>query len=166
MKLKGMVHKFGDDLDTDVIIPARYLNTTERKILAEHCMEGVAPGFHRKVKKGDIMVAGKNFGSGSSREHAPIALKAAGIGLVIARNFARIFYRNAFNTGLPLLESEEAAKGTRAGDRLEVELETGVITNLRTGRKFFAAPVPEFMLELVKDGGLVRHLQRKAGRRK
>ena len=166
MKLKGTVHKFGDDLDTDVIIPARYLNTTERKILAEHCMEGVAPGFHRRVKKGDILVAGKNFGSGSSREHAPVALKAAGISLVIARSFARIFYRNAFNTGLPLLESAEAVKGTKAGDRLEVELERGEIINLRTGRKFFAEPVPGFMLELVRDGGLVPHLRSKAGKRR
>jgi len=160
MKIKGKVHKFGDDIDTDVIIPARYLNTIDPEVLAGHCMEGVAPGFAAKVKPGDVLVAGENFGAGSSREHAAIAIKAAGIRLVIAKSFARIFYRNAFNIGLPLLESKDAVRGSRDHDELEAELETGTIKNLRTGKNFQALPVPEFMLQLIKDKGLIPHLKK------
>ncbi len=166
MMVRGRAHKFGDDLDTDVIIPARYLVTTDPKALAEHCMEGVDPEFPGKVKPGDIVVAGKNFGSGSSREHAVIALQGAGIGLVIAGSFARIFYRNAFNSGLPLLECAEAASESRAGDYLQVELESGKIFNRRLGREFQAEPIPGFMLQLIKEGGLVEHLKRYSGAKK
>jgi len=160
MRIQGRVHKFGDDIDTDVIIPARYLNTTDPEELAGHCMEAADPDFPNKVQPGDIIIAGKNFGSGSSREHAAIALKAAGVSLVIAKSFARIFYRNAFNTGLPLLECEDAVEAARPGDVFEVELETGRIKNLTTGQEFKAVPIPAFMLRLIKDGGLVEHLKK------
>jgi 3-isopropylmalate/(R)-2-methylmalate dehydratase small subunit len=162
MKLKGQVFKFGDDIDTDVIIPAKYLNTTDQKVLGSHCMEPEDPEFPKKVKPGDIIVAGKNFGSGSSREHAPLAIKAAGISLVIAKSFARIFYRNAFNTGLPLLESAAASKQIKAGDKLEIDLEAGVIMDQTTGKKYQAKPIPEFMLSLIKNKGLVQHLKKSA----
>jgi len=160
MKLKGKVFKFGDDIDTDIIIPARYLNTTDHKILGEHCMEPADPDFAKKVRPGDIVVAGKNFGSGSSREHAPIAIKAAGIRLVIAKSYARIFYRNAFNTGLPLLESDAASREIKSGDKLEVDLEAGIILDKTSGKKYQAKPVPEFMLSLIKNKGLVGHLKK------
>jgi len=163
MIIKGRAHKFGDDLDTDVIIPARYLVTIDPKALAEHCMEGIDPEFPAKVKPGDIVVAGKNFGSGSSREHAVIALKGVGISLVIAGSFGRIFYRNAFNRGLPLLECASAVAESKAGDELEVELETGRIFNRRVGKAFQANPIPEFMMKLIQDGGLVEHLKKNAG---
>jgi len=166
MKIKGKVFKFGDDIDTDIIIPAKYLNTTDRKILAEHCMEPADPGFPEKVKAGDIIVAGKHFGSGSSREHAPIAIKAAGIRLVIAKSFARIFYRNAFNTGLPLLECEAASKEIKTGDRLEVNLESGTIFNKRSRKQYQAKPVPEFMLDLIKHNGLVAYLKKQVRSKK
>lgn len=166
MKIKGKVFKFGDDIDTDVIIPAKYLNTTDRKDLAGHCMEPADPDFSKKVKPGDIIVAGKHFGSGSSREHAPIAIKAAGISLVIAKGFARIFYRNAFNTGLPLLESAAASKEIKAGDRLEIDLEAGKIVNKNSGKEYQAEPVPEFMLELIRNNGLVAHLKKQARSKK
>ena len=161
MKIRGKVHKFGNDIDTDVIIPAKYLNTIDPEELAGHCMEPADPDFANKVRPGDILVAGKNFGSGSSREHAPIAIKASGIAAVIAKSYARIFYRNAFNTGLVLLESQEAVDAARPGDEIEVELETGVIYNRTTGKKYQAALIPEFMLKLVESGGLIPHLQKK-----
>ncbi len=160
MKIKGKVHKYGDDIDTDVIIPARYLTSTDPKELGKHCLEGIDPEFPRKVQPGDILVVGKNFGSGSSREHAPLAIKGAGISLVIAKSFARIFYRNAFNVGLPLLESQEAVEGTDAGDELEVELEQGKIVNLTKAKEWKAERIPEFMIELIKEGGLIPYLKK------
>lgn len=166
MRIRGRIHKFGDDIDTDVIIPARYLVSTGPKVLAEHCMEGADPEFPKRVQQGDIIVAGKNFGSGSSREHAVLALKGAGISLVIAKSFARIFYRNAFNSGLPLLECAEAEKEIQAGDELEVELEKGMIVDLTTNKHYQASPVPEFMLRLLYDGGMVGHLEKIIGAKK
>jgi 3-isopropylmalate/(R)-2-methylmalate dehydratase small subunit len=158
MKIKGKVQKFGEDINTDVIIPARYLNTSDPAELAKHCMEDADPDFSKKIKPGDIIVAGKNFGCGSSREHAPIALKAAGIGCVIAPSFARIFYRNAFNTGLPIFESDKAAEALKEGDDVEVDADTGEIRDLSTGDVFRAQPIPPFMQELISDGGLIPHV--------
>ncbi|MBP1695222.1 MAG: 3-isopropylmalate dehydratase, small subunit [Deltaproteobacteria bacterium] len=161
MKLEGRVWKFGSDVDTDAIIPARYLNQTDPGELAKHAMEDERPEFIREVKKGDILVALKNFGCGSSREHAPLALKAAGISCVIAESFARIFYRNGFNQGLPLLESFEASKEIEDGDLVQVDLATGEIFDQTQQRKYFAKPVPPFMQELIEDGGLISHLRKK-----
>ena len=161
MKLRGRVWKFGDHVDTDVIIPARYLNTSDPYELAKHAMEDADPDFAKKVREGDIIVAGENFGCGSSREHAPIAIKYAGVSCVVARSFARIFYRNAFNTGLPIVESPEAVDATDEGDILVVDLEKGVIVNETKGLEFKITPVPEFMMELLKDGGLVPHVRKK-----
>ena len=161
MKVKGKVWKFGDNVDTDVIIPARHLNTSDPQELAKHCMEDADPEFAKKVQPGDIIVAGRNFGCGSSREHAPIAIKAAGIGCVIADSFARIFYRNAFNTGLLILESPEAAKEIEAGHEVEVDAEAGVIKDLTTGKTYRCQPIPPFMQELLRDGGLIPHIQKK-----
>ena len=161
MKLEGRVWKFGSDVDTDAIIPARYLNQTDAEELAKHAMEDERPGFVREVKKGDILVAEKNFGCGSSREHAPLALKAAGISCVIAESFARIFYRNGFNQGLPLLEALEASKEIQDGDQVQIDLSTGEILDLTQQRKFLAKPIPAFMQELISDGGLIPHLQKK-----
>jgi len=161
MKLRGKVHKYGADVNTDVIIPARYLNVYDPAELAQHCMEDLDPEFLKRVKPGDIIVAGSNFGCGSSREHAPLAIKAAGISCVIAKSFARIFYRNALNTGLPILECEEAVGKTRAGDILEVELSTGEIVNVTRGLTFKAKPFPAFMLKLIKAGGLIEYTKRK-----
>ncbi len=158
MKIKGKVWKFGKNIDTDVIIPARYLNTSDPAELAKHCMEDADPDFSKKIKPGDIIVAGKNFGCGSSREHAPIALKAAGIGCVIALSFARIFYRNAFNMGLPIFECDETASALEEGDEVEVDADTGEIRDLTTGDIFKAQPIPPFMQELVSDGGLIPHV--------
>lgn len=158
MKLKGKVWKFGDDVNTDDIIPAIYLNTTDPDEMATHCMEGIDPGFAKKVSSGDILVADKNFGCGSSREHAPIAIKAAGISCVIAKSFARIFYRNSINIGLPILESEEAAKKIREGHEIEVDLATGVITNLTTNETYRAQPFPEFMQQIIAAGGLMNYV--------
>ncbi|HXF69178.1 MAG TPA: 3-isopropylmalate dehydratase small subunit [Thermoflexus sp.] len=155
MRFQGHAWVFGDNIDTDVIIPGRYLNTTDPKELAAHCMEGVDPEFPRKVRPGDIVVAGRNFGSGSSREHAPISLKAAGVSCVIAKSFARIFFRNAINIGLPVLECPEAVEAVQPGDELEVRLDTGEIRHLRTGQVFRAKPYPPFMLELIRAGGLI-----------
>ena len=149
MKLRGKVHKYGDDVNTDVIIPARYLNVYDPAELAQHCMEDLDSEFLQKVKPGDIIVAGSNFGCGSSREHAPLAIKAAGISCVISKSFARIFYRNALNIGLPILECEEAVDKTEAGDELEVELSTGEIRNTTRGLAFKAKPFPDFMLKLI-----------------
>jgi len=165
MKLTGTAWKYGDNVDTDVIIPARYLNVSDPQELAEHCMEDIDPSFVANVRPGDIIVAGSNFGSGSSREHAPIAIKASGVSCVIAVDFARIFYRNAFNIGLPILECPGAVAGTRQGDRLEVEPESGTIRNLTTGETYHAQPIPEFMLEIIRAGGLVPYTRRRlAGR--
>ncbi|MBQ1660684.1 MAG: 3-isopropylmalate dehydratase small subunit [Clostridia bacterium] len=158
MKAQGTVHKYGDNVDTDVIIPARYLNTSSHKELASHCMEDIDIDFTKNVKDGDIMVAEKNFGCGSSREHAPIAIKASGISCVIAYTFARIFYRNAINIGLPILECDAAAKEIKAGDEVAVDFDTGVITNITTGKTYQAEPFPPFIQEIISDGGLIRHV--------
>lgn len=157
MKLKGKVHKFGSNVDTDVIIPARYLNVSEPGELAKHCMEDIDPEFTTKVKPGDIIVATTNFGCGSSREHAPLAIKACGISCVIAQSFARIFFRNAVNIGLPLLECAEAANETEAGDIVEVDLTSGEIDNISKQKKFMAKPYPEFMMGIIASGGLIEY---------
>jgi 3-isopropylmalate/(R)-2-methylmalate dehydratase small subunit len=157
MKLKGQVFKYGSNVDTDVIIPARYLNVSDPQELAKHCMEDIDADFVKKVKKGDIILADANFGCGSSREHAPLAIKTAGVSCVIARSFARIFFRNAINIGLPLLECEECVENTGSGDILEVDLDNGKITNVTNGKVFTAKPYPEFMSELIKAGGLVEY---------
>jgi len=162
MKLKGNAWKFGADIDTDAIIPARYLNTSDPKELAKHCMEdSKIPEFATKMKKGDIIVAEKNFGCGSSREHAPIAIKEAGVSCVIAKTFARIFYRNSFNMGLPIFECPEAVDGIKQGDELEVDAETGKITNVTKGKTYQAAPIPPFMQELIAAGGLMAWVKKK-----
>jgi 3-isopropylmalate/(R)-2-methylmalate dehydratase small subunit len=161
MKIKGTAWRFGDDVDTDAIIPARYLNTTDPQELARHCMEDADRTFALEVKPGDIIVAGRNFGCGSSREHAPLAIKAVGISCVIAAGFARIFYRNAFNIGLPILESCSAAEASRQGDELEVDLATGEIRNLTRKKAFMAQPIPAFMQALIKDGGLIKHIAKR-----
>jgi 3-isopropylmalate dehydratase small subunit len=161
MRIAGRVWKFGSDVDTDAIIPARYLNMSEAKELAKHVMEDERPEFRTDVKKGDILLADKNFGCGSSREHAPLALKAAGISCVIAKSFARIFFRNGFNQGLPLLESREASEAIRDGDRVQVDFARGEILDVSQNRTFSAKPIPAFMQNLIKDGGLIPHLRKK-----
>jgi 3-isopropylmalate/(R)-2-methylmalate dehydratase small subunit len=166
MIAEGRVWKFGPDIDTDAIIPARYLNTTDPKEMAKHAMEEARPEFIKEVHKGDILVARKNFGCGSSREHAPIALKEAGIACIIADSFARIFYRNGFNQGVPLLESPEASEAIQEGDRVRVNLDTGEIHDLTQNRTFSAKPIPAFMLELIEDGGLIPHLRKKGTAKK
>ena len=160
MKAHGTVHKYEDNIDTDVIIPARYLNTSSHSELASHCMEDIDKDFVTRVKPGDIMVADKNFGCGSSREHAPIAIKASGISCVIASTFARIFYRNAINIGLPILECPEAAKAIQAGDEVEVDFDTGVITDCTTGQTFSAEPFPPFIQQIIQKGGLLASIQK------
>ena len=155
MKAKGTVFKYGDNIDTDVIIPARYLNTSDPKELASHCMEDIDTEFIKKVKKGDIMVGEKNFGCGSSREHAPIAIKEAGISCVIAKSFARIFYRNSINIGLPILECEQAADEIKNGDEVEVDFSTGAIRDITTGKSYQAQPFPEFIQDIISSGGLI-----------
>ncbi len=155
MKLTGKAWKFGDNVNTDVILPGRHLSTTDPKELARHCLEDLDPTFTSQVQPGDIIVAGKNFGCGSSREHAPLCLRAAGVSCVIAQSFARIFFRNAINLGLPILECPEAARAIQAGHRIEVELSTGQITDRDTGHTFQAKPYPEFMLKIINAGGLV-----------
>ena len=159
MTVKGTVFKYGNDVDTDVIIPARYLNTTSETELASHCMEDIDKEFVKKVKKGDIMVAQDNFGCGSSREHAPIAIKASGIDHVIANTFARIFYRNAINIGLPILECPEAVQNIKAGDVVSCDLSKGVIVNETTGQKFQAEPFPEFIQNIIDKGGLIKSIK-------
>ena len=154
MKLKGRAWVYGDNVDTDVIIPARYLNTSDEKELAKHCMEDIDENFIKKIKPGDMIVAGYNFGSGSSREHAPIAIKASGISCVIAKSFARIFYRTSFNMGLPIFESVEAADDINDTDEVEVDADTGIIKNLTTGAEYKSTPIPEFMQELIASDGL------------
>ncbi len=155
--MKGKVWRYGDNIDTDVIIPARYLNSFDPAELALHCMVDIDETFAKKVQKGDIMVGGKNFGCGSSREHAPIAIKASGVPVVIAASFARIFYRNGINIGLPLLEIGDAVEKIKADDELEVDTETGVIKNLTTGDEFKAQPMPPFVQEIAKAGGLIEY---------
>ncbi|MEE1072774.1 MAG: 3-isopropylmalate dehydratase small subunit [Cellulosilyticum sp.] len=159
MNAKGTVFRYGDNVDTDVIIPARYLNTPNGKELAMHCMEDIDANFVKEVKQGDVIVADKNFGCGSSREHAPLAIKEAGVSCVIARTFARIFYRNAINIGLPILECEAAADGISKGDQVEINFDTGVITNLTKGESYQAQPFPPFMQEIIKQGGLVNKIK-------
>jgi 3-isopropylmalate/(R)-2-methylmalate dehydratase small subunit len=159
--LKGTVHKYGANIDTDAIIPARYLNLSEPPELAKHCMEDIDAGFLKKLKQGDIIVAETNFGCGSSREHAPVALKAAGVSCVIAKTFARIFFRNAINIGLPLLESSEAVDGIDAGDVVEVDLEAGRIKNVTKNKTYSAKPYPEFMMGIINAGGLVPYTKKK-----
>ena len=161
MNAHGLVHRYGDIVDTDVIIPARYLNTASHSELAAHCMEDIDKDFVKKVKPGDIMVAGKNFGCGSSREHAPIAIKASGISCVIAPTFARIFYRNAINIGLAILECPEAAAEIQAGDEVSVDFDTGVIQDETTGKTFQAQPFPPFIQNIIRKGGLLNSLQEK-----
>ena len=161
MSIRGKVWKYGDNVDTDAIIPARYLNTSSEAELAAHCLEDLDAAFLKKVKPGDIVVAGKNFGCGSSREHAPVALKACGVGCVVAESFARIFYRNAINIGLPIMECPEAAQATQAGQTLEIDLAGGVIRNLETGRTYRATAYPPFMLEVIAAGGLIEYTRRK-----
>ena len=161
MKLKGKVHKYGANVDTDAIIPARYLSLSEPGELAQHCMEDIDSEFLNKVKPGDIIVADTNFGCGSSREHAPLAIKAAGISCVIAKSFARIFFRNAINIGLPLLECIEAVDGTKTGDILEVDLITGEIRNINRDKTFTAKAYPDFMMEIINAGGLVEYTTNK-----
>lgn len=159
MKAKGFVHKFGDNVDTDVIIPARYLNRSDEQWLASHCMEDIDADFSKNVKSGDIMVAQANFGCGSSREHAPIAIKASGISCVIASTFARIFYRNAINIGLAILECKEAAEDIKADDEVEVDFDSGLITNLTNGKTYQAQPFPPFIQNIIKNGGLMNSIQ-------
>jgi 3-isopropylmalate/(R)-2-methylmalate dehydratase small subunit len=166
MILKGLVHKYGANVDTDVIIPARYLNVSDPLELAKHCMEDIDGQFVKKVKAGDIIMAGTNFGCGSSREHAPLSIKSAGVSCVIAKSFARIFFRNAINIGLPLLECTECVEKTRAGDTLEVDLATGKIVNLSSGLVFTAKPYPDFMAELIKAGGLIDFTKNKLAERR
>jgi 3-isopropylmalate dehydratase small subunit len=161
MLIKGKVWRFGDDVDTDVIIPARYLNTSDPEELARHVMEGIDRDFSQKVKAGDILVAGKNFGCGSSREHAPIAIKAAGIQAVIAKSFARIFYRNAFNIGLPIFESFEASEKIQKADEVEIDADRGIIRNITRQEEYKANPIPQFMQELIATGGLVEWTKKK-----
>ena len=161
MKARGIVHKYGDNVDTDVIIPARYLNSSDAKDLASHCMEDIDKDFVKKVKTGDIMVANKNFGCGSSREHAPLAIKTAGISCVIAETFARIFYRNAINIGLPILECKEAAKAIEAGNEVEVDFDSGIITNVTTGQSYQGQAFPEFMQRIMKADGLMNYINEK-----
>lgn len=162
MNAHGFVHKYGDNVDTDVIIPARYLTTSVPSELAAHCMEDIDKDFIARVKPGDIMVADKNFGCGSSREHAPIAIKAAGVSVVIASTFARIFYRNSINIGLPIMECEEAAGDIKAGDEVDVDFDTGVITNVTTGKTYQAQPFPPFIQNIIEKGGLLNSIQSKA----
>jgi 3-isopropylmalate dehydratase small subunit len=161
MELKGKIWKFGDNVDTDAIIPARYLNTSDSAELARHCMEDADPSFPGKVKKGDVIIAGANFGCGSSREHAPIAIKAAGVACVIAKSFARIFYRNAFNMGLPILECPDAFDSVAEGDEVSINFGSGEITILKHARKLKAQPVPDFMQSLLNEGGLMNYVKKK-----
>jgi len=161
MSVKGKVFKYGDNVDTDVIIPARYLNTSDHKELASHCMEDIDVDFVKNVKAGDIIVANKNFGCGSSREHAPIAIKSAGVSCVIASTFARIFYRNSINIGLPILECDEAVKSIEAGDELEVDFSTGLIKNLTKNQEYQSEAFPEFMQKIIDSDGLIGYIGNK-----
>jgi 3-isopropylmalate/(R)-2-methylmalate dehydratase small subunit len=160
MKLKGRVHKFGDNVNTDEIIPARYLNTIDPEVLSRHCMEDADPEFVKKVQKGDIIVAGANFGCGSSREHAPISIKAAGVSCVIAESFARIFYRNAINIGLPILENKDITKQVKTGDEIEVDLSAGKICDIKKNKVYLTRAFPEFMQRIVSAGGLMKYIKK------
>ena len=160
MLANGKVFKYGDNIDTDVIIPARYLNTPNMKELASHCMEDIDKDFAKNVKEGDIIVANKNFGCGSSREHAPIAIKESGISCVIASTFARIFYRNAINIGLPIIECDEAAKNIEEGNKLEIDFHTGVIKNMTKNEEYKGEPFPEFMQNIISNGGLIKSIEK------
>ncbi len=164
--IKGKVHKYDADVNTDAIIPARYLNVSEPEELAKHCMEDIDKDFVNKVERGDIIMATTNFGCGSSREHAPLCIKAVGVSCVIAKSFARIFFRNALNIGLPLLECEEAVDNTEAGDILEFDLAGGRIKNLTKGEEFIAKPYPDFMAELISAGGLIEHTKKRLASRR
>ncbi len=159
--MQGKAIKYGDNIDTDVIIPARYLNTSDSQELAQHCMEDLDKEFKNKVQEGDILVVGENFGSGSSREHAPIAIKASGISCIIAKSFARIFFRNAINIGLPILECKEAVDGIEEGDIILVDTDNGIIKNLTKGTEFKAQPFPDFIKEIMKYGGLINYVREK-----
>ncbi|MCD8096129.1 MAG: 3-isopropylmalate dehydratase small subunit [Ruminococcus sp.] len=159
MNAKGKVHKYGDNVDTDVIIPARYLNTSDHKELASHCMEDIDIDFTKKVKQGDIIVARSNFGCGSSREHAPIAIKASGISCVIATTFARIFYRNSINIGLPIIECAEASEKIDDGDEVEIDFESGIITNHTKNEQYQGQPFPDFLIDIINKGGLLNSLK-------
>lgn len=159
----GKVFRYGNDVDTDVIIPARYLNTSDGKELAKHCMEDIDQNFVKQVQKGDIIVADKNFGCGSSREHAPLAIREAGVSCVIARTFARIFYRNAINIGLPILECDAAADGIEQGDEVDINFDSGVITNRTKGETYQAQPFPPFMQEIIANGGLINKIKNQGG---
>lgn len=161
MRAYGVVHKYGDNVDTDVIIPARYLNSSDPKELAKKCMEDIDADFVNRVKPGDIMVANKNFGCGSSREHAPIAIKASGIACIIAETFARIFYRNAINIGLPIIECPEAAKAIAAGDMVEIDFDSGMIYDRTSGKEFKGQAFPEFMQRIIKAEGLINYINQK-----
>ena len=163
MELSGKVWKYGDNVDTDAIIPARYLNVSTPEELAEHCMEDIDTSFAGAVQPGDIVVGGENFGCGSSREHAPLALKGAGVSCIVAKSFARIFYRNAINIGLPILECARAVEETEKNDELTVDLETGGITNGHTGRTYRTAPLPDFAMEIIEAGGLVPYTRQRMG---
>ncbi len=162
MKYTGNCIKYGDNVDTDVIIPARYLNTSEPSELAAHCMEDLDPSFVSRVQSGDIITAGANFGCGSSREHAPIAIKASGVSLVIAKSFARIFYRNAINIGLAIVECPEAAAEISEGDKVEADLDNGIIRDITTGREYKTAPFPEFVQKIIENGGLMQSVAKGA----
>jgi 3-isopropylmalate/(R)-2-methylmalate dehydratase small subunit len=164
MIFKGKVLKFGDNIDTDAIIPARYLTTSDPRELAAHCMEDADPDFITRMKTGDIILGGENFGCGSSREHAPIAIKAAGVSCVIAKSFARIFYRNAFNTGLPIFESKELGDAISEGEKVTVNSANGTITITNSNKIFIINPIPPFMEKLIADGGLMKHIARKRGK--
>ncbi|MCL2425442.1 MAG: 3-isopropylmalate dehydratase small subunit [Oscillospiraceae bacterium] len=164
MEVKGSVHKYGNNVDTDVIIPARYLNIADKKELAAHCMEDIDPTFVKTVKPGDIMVGGQNFGCGSSREHAPMVILESGISCVIAGSFAHIFYRNSINIGLPILECQEACEKIDAGDNVKIDFDTGIITNLTKGESYTAEPFPEFIKEIIQAGGLLASIKLRQGR--
>ncbi len=164
MRFSGTAHRYGRDIDTDVIIPARYLNTSDPTELGKHCMEDLDAGFVEKVKPGDILVAEENFGCGSSREHAPISIKAAGVSVIIAKTFARIFYRNAINTGLPIMEAPDAVDGISDGDQLVVDADAGTIENVTTGATFQAQPFPPFIKGIIEQGGLIESVRRTAAK--
>ena len=165
MIFRGTAWKFGNDIDTDVIIPVQFTIGTDVEVFGKHCMEGIDPHFSEKVQPGDMIVAGTNFGCGSSREPAPLAIKAVGISCIIAKSYARIFYRNSFNVGLPLLESSEAPDDIEGEDALEVDLDSGNIRDLSRGKSFQANPIPPFMQELIRDGGLMNHIAKRLGRK-
>jgi 3-isopropylmalate/(R)-2-methylmalate dehydratase small subunit len=160
MKIEGRVWKFGDNIDTDVIIPARFLNVSDKKLLAMNCFADLRPDFSGNVRRGDILVGGSNFGCGSSREHAPLAIKESGIGVIVAKSFARIFFRNSFNIGLPILESKEAVDSIDEGDSISIDLTTGEIINMSNGKRFSAQPIPDFMREIIVAGGLVEYVKK------